>query len=156
MEKHLSKRHPFSLWILKALLFLLGIAAIPPGLSMMMNPSGAGVGFPSGQLDQTPFPDYFFPGLILAVFMGFFPLLAWFGLWKKFSWPLAERVNPFRQFHWAWTLSVACGICLMIWILVQITMVPYFFLQPTMFSWGGGIVLFSCLPSVRNYYQKPV
>jgi hypothetical protein len=42
----------------------------------------------------------------------------------------------------------------MIWILVQITMVPYFFLQPLMFSWGGMIVLFSCLPIVRNYYQK--
>ena len=154
MEKHLSKTHPFPLWILKALLFGLGIAALPPGLSMMMNPSGTGVGFPPGQLAQTPFSDYFFPGLILTVCIGVFPLLAWFGLWKQPVWTCLDRLNPFRAMHWAWVLSVACGICLMIWILVQITMVPYFFLQPLMFSWGGMIVLFSCLPIVRNYYQK--
>ncbi|MBL7809418.1 MAG: hypothetical protein JNN28_16485, partial [Saprospiraceae bacterium] len=58
------------------------------------------------------------------------------------------------QLHWAWTLSLVCGVALMVWISVQVTMMPYFFLQPLMFGWGALIVVFGSLPAVRNFYRK--
>ncbi|MBL7807302.1 MAG: hypothetical protein JNN28_05795, partial [Saprospiraceae bacterium] len=142
MEKISEKAHPLSLWILKSLLFGLGIAALPPGGSMILDPSGKGVGFPADALNNSPFSTYLIPGFLLTFFMGVLPLVAWLGLWKRFRWPLAEQLNPFRQLHWAWTLSLVCGVALMVWISVQVTMMPYFFLQPLMFGWGALIVVF--------------
>jgi len=134
---------------------MLGIAALVPGINLILDPSGKGIQFPEGSLADTPFTDYFIPGILLTVFIGLLPLTAWFALWKKPHSGFLEGINPFPKRHWSWTLALISGFGLMIWILVQITMVPYFFLQPTLLSWAIAIVLFCFAPGVRAYYNKP-
>jgi hypothetical protein len=148
------KHHSFALWLLKALLFLLGISALVPGIEMILDPSGQLVGFPEGSLANSPFPNYLIPGFLLTAFIGLLSLAAWFALWKKPKSAFLDRINPFPQRHWAWTLALTSGFSLIVWIVVQMMMVPYFFLQPTLLSWGIGIVVLCLLPNVRAYYAK--
>lgn len=51
--------------------------------------------------------------------------------------------------HWSWTAALISGIGLVIWIVVQMTMVPYFFLQPLLLGWGLGIIGLCLMPGVR-------
>jgi hypothetical protein len=149
-------RHPVSVWLLKALLLCLSISAMVPGVELMLDPSGKIIQFPDGYLAASPFKNYFIPGFLLSVFVGGLALFAWFALWKKPKIAWLERINPFAKRHWAWTLALCCGLSLMIWIAVQVTMVPYFFLQPLMFAWGTLIVLLCLTPGVQvSYYTHP-
>jgi hypothetical protein len=153
MQTQDPKAHPKALWALKVLLLGLGVSAVPPGMSMIVDPSGSGLSFPPGALEGSPFSNYFIPGLLLLTCVGLIPLMAWFGLWRKPHWPLLQRCLPFRTMHWAWTLSLASGLGLMGWITVQITMVPYFFLQPLMFGWGVVVVLLCLTPGVKMHFK---
>ncbi len=148
--------HPIALWILKALLLVLGLSALVPGIELIIDPSGKLVQFPEGALEGSPFPNYLIPGFLLTIFIGLLSLTAWFALWKRPKTVFWERINPFPKRHWAWTLALMSGLGLMVWILVQMTMVPYFFLQPLMLGWGGTIVLFCFAPGVRAYYEIPI
>lgn len=145
--------HPIALWLLKTLLLILSISALVPGIELIIDPSGKIIQFPEGALDGSPFTDYLIPGFLLTLFMGLLPLAAWFALWKKPRNAFLERINPFPGRHWAWTLALMSGIVLMVWILVQMTMVPYFFLQPTLLGWSAAIILLCLLPGVRAFYN---
>ena len=154
-DNHPIPHHPASLWILKAMLLLLGISALVPGIELILDPSGKYVGFPEGALAGSPFPNYMIPGFLLTVFIGLLSLVTWFALWKKPASAFLERVNPFLKRHWAWTLALMSGFSLMVWILVQMMMVPYFFLQPTLLGWAAAIILLCFAPGVRAYYNMP-
>jgi len=147
--------HPISLWMLKAMLLVLGISALVPGIELIIDPTGKLVQFPEGALEGSPFPNYLIPGFLLSIFIGLLPLTAWFSLWKKPKNAFLSRINPFPKRHWAWTLALISGLGLMTWILVQMTMVPYFFLQPTLLGWAVAIVLLCFAPGVRSYYEVP-
>ena len=148
--------HPIALWLLKTMLWVLGLSALVPGVEMMMDPSGKAVGFPEGALAGSPFPNYLIPGFLLTAFIGLLALVAWYALWKKPSSAFIERINPFPKQHWGWTIALMSGFSLIIWILVQMMMVPYFFLQPTLLTWGAVIVLLCYIPGIKAYYSKPV
>lgn len=75
--------NPVSLWILKAMLLILGISALFPGFNLILDSSGKGVGFPAGALDGSPFSDYLIPGILLTLFNGLLPLVAWYALWRR-------------------------------------------------------------------------
>lgn len=156
MKKNLAltppPTHPRWLWALKTLLLLLGICALISGSMLMLDPSGKSIQFPAGYLDGSPFPNYFIPGFLLSVFIGLLSLSAWFSLWKKPKVVLLERLNPFQDRHWAWTLALMSGTGLVIWIVVQMLMVPYFFLQPTLLLWGLMVVLLCFAPGIRAFY----
>jgi hypothetical protein len=155
MKKHKSPRstsHPGTLWLLKILLLVLGVSALVSGLNLILDSSGKGIRFPEGALAGSPFSDYLVPGILLTVFNGLLPLLAWWALWKKPAIGFLERMNPFPKQHWALTLTLVSGFGLMIWILVQMSMVPYSFLQPLLLSWGAALVLLCYNPGIQNYY----
>lgn len=148
--------HPTALWLLKTVLWVLAISALIPGMELMHDPTGKGVGFPEGYLAGAPFPNYFIPGLLLTVFVGVLSLAAWWALWKKPASAFCQRLSPFPDTHWAWALALASGLVLMTWIIVQVLMVPYFFLQPLLFVWGASIVLLCFSKGVRAYYRLSV
>ena len=148
--------HPIALWLLKAMFLALGLAALVPGINLMTDPSGKGIGFPEGALEGSPFSDYFIPGVLLTVCIGLLPLAAWWALWKKPGIAFLSRINPFPGKHWAWTLAFMSGVGLVVWIGVQMTMVPYFFLQPMLLAWGAGILLLCFMPGVRAFYEGEV
>lgn len=145
--------HPWPVFLLKFMLLAEGIMALIPGLLLIGDPSGKVIQFPEGALEQSPFANYLIPGFLLTLFMGVLPLFTCYALWKKPDNAFLQHINPFPKRHWAWTAALVCGSALVIWILVQITMVPYFFLQPALLSWGLITLLLCLLPKVKAFYQ---
>lgn len=150
-----KKSHPFALWILKTLLLVLGITALIPGFELMLDPSGKSIGFPEGYLAGSPFNTYFIPGLLLTVFIGLLSLATWYALWKKPNSRFLQRINPFTGRHWAWTAALVSGTGLIVWILVEVALVPYFFLQIILLVWGAFIVVLCYAPAVKMFYNLP-
>ena len=153
MPQKLSPR-PLAFWLLIILLFFQGISATPAGLLLVLEPTGERMQMPLTMLEGSPFPDYLIPGLILFVVLG---LVAFFVMTCLFflpDWHWAQRPNPFKAQHWAWTASAAFGLALMIWIVVQVlTIGGGTLLQPLYFGVGLGILLLTLTRSVRIYLR---
>lgn len=74
-------------------------------------------------LENTPFTDFLFPGIILFLFVGLGNV---FGFWLTF-----KKKNKRAQF------GSIFGLILMIWIIAQIAFIGYKdFLQPLYFTSG--------------------
>ncbi|MEJ2079167.1 MAG: hypothetical protein P8Z74_14325, partial [Acidobacteriota bacterium] len=50
---------------------LVGLGAVPAGLGLVMDPSGASLRFRLEWLEGTPFSNFLIPGLILMIVNGF-------------------------------------------------------------------------------------
>jgi hypothetical protein len=120
------------------LLLVQGIGGLAGGLSLTLAPDGSVMRMPLSYLEGSPFADYLVPGLILLLVLGVVPLVAAAGLW------MGRR--------WAWYAAVVVGCGLMIWILVQITIIPFNWLQPAFGVVGVLIFAVAVLRSVRRYF----
>jgi hypothetical protein len=134
-----DRRRPAALWILLALLVIQGVGGFAGGLSLTLKPDGSIMQMPVSHLDGSPFSDYLIPGLILMLVLGVLPLAAAAGLWTG------------RR--WAWYAAVAVGAGLMIWILVEMTIIPYTWLQPAFGVVGVLIFAVALLKSVRRHFD---
>lgn len=135
------------------MLFVLGITALISGMALVIDPSGKVIQFPEGYLKNAPFSNYLIPGLLLSICIGMLALTAWFALWKKPEVAFLQKLNPFTGIHWAWAAALKSAIVLIIWIVVQMQMVAYFFLQPLLLAWGILILLCCFAPGVRAFYE---
>ncbi len=90
----------------------MGVGGVYGGVGLMRDTFG----LPNEWIDGTPFDSWFWPGVLLLV------LVAVPGL-------VAATVEALGR-RWIVPWSLAYGVGLVLWILVQITMVPPFFLQP--------------------------
>ena len=131
-------RRPFTVWVLLVLLICQGFGGLAGGLSLTIAPDGSIMKMSTSLLDGSPFHDYLIPGLILMLVLGVLPLVAAVGLWLR------------RR--WAWYAAFVVGCGLMIWILVEITIIPYDALQPIFGGVGLLIFIFSLLRPVRRFY----
>jgi hypothetical protein len=131
-------RRPAALWILLVLLLVQGLGGLAGGLSLALKPDGSIMKMPVSYLEGSPFSDFLIPGLVLLLVLGVLPLAAAAGLW------LGRR--------WAWYAAFAVGCALMIWILVEITIVPFSWLQPAFGVVGVLIFAVAVLKSVRRYF----
>ncbi len=138
MPTRKGPRRPAAAWILLILLLVQGLGGVGGGLSLVLKPDGSVMGMPVSHLDGSPFSDYLIPGIILLLVLGVLPLVAAAGLWVRRS--------------WAWYVSFAVGCGLMIWILVEITIIPYDPLQIVFGVIGALIVLVSLTASGRRFY----
>lgn len=57
-------------WLAVGLEVFTGLGAIPVGLMLVTDPTGAGVGLPPGWIEATPFGSYLVPGLYLLLVNG--------------------------------------------------------------------------------------
>lgn len=116
----------------------LGISAIYGGMILMLERANDPLGLPLEWLDETPFRDYFVPGLTLLSVFGVGSFVVVFGV--------------LRRRAWAWIAAVGLGVAQIVWIAVEV-----FFLrmvQPLHVAYGGlGAVLVALAtrPSVREY-----
>jgi hypothetical protein len=155
MSSGLTKR-PGALWVLICVLVFQGISATPPGLLLILDPTGGLMHMPLSMLRRSIFGDFLVPGLILCVVLGLGAFLVAAGLYFLPTWPWVERFNPCERMHWSWTAAVGFGAALMIWIMVQVFMIGGgSWLQPLYFAAGLAILLASLVPSVRRHMASP-
>jgi uncharacterized BrkB/YihY/UPF0761 family membrane protein len=124
-------------YALIVLLLLLGASGVAGGLALLADATGSAIDLPLAWLDGTPFEDYRAPGLILLVVLGLGPLAACVGVWTQRS--------------WGWIASLAVGVALLVWIMVQIALIGYQArppLQALYAALGVAIVILSVAPSV--------
>jgi uncharacterized membrane protein (DUF2068 family) len=132
------RRRPIAAWTLVVLLVVQGLGGLAGGLSLAVAPDGSVLRMSTSLLDGSPFHDYLIPGLILLLVLGVLPLVAAVGLWLR------------RR--WAWYTSFVVGCGLMIWILVEVTIIPYDVLQPIFGGIGVLITIVTLLRPVRRFY----
>lgn len=129
---------PLAVWLYVACAVSLGISAIYGGLVLMLEPADEPLGMPLDWLDDTPFQDYFVPGVTLFSVFGIGSFVVVFGV-------LTRRA-------WAWVAAVGLGVAQIGWIVAEV-----FFLRmihPLHAVYGGlGAVLvgLATRPSVREY-----
>jgi len=101
---------PAYAWLAFVLAVFTGVLALPVGLMFLADPSCASIGLPPGWIEDTPFGSYAIPGIYLFAVNGLGMLI------------LAGLI---LVRHWAapW-LTAILGLGLMIWILVQLAVMP--------------------------------
>ncbi|HET7830325.1 MAG TPA: hypothetical protein VFL03_12260 [Candidatus Limnocylindrales bacterium] len=97
-------------WIAVGLQLFTAVGAIPVGLAMLTDTTGRSVGLPGGWIEATPFGSYLVPGLYLLLMNGVGMLLA------------AGLVVA--RHRWAPWLTAILGVGLVIWIAVQVVVLP--------------------------------
>ncbi len=85
---------------------LIGIGAVPAGIAMIADPSGGGLGMPLEMLANSPFSDFFIPGVFLLVVNGIGSLLG--------------GIASFRRHRFAGAIAAGLGTFLMVWIAAQV------------------------------------
>jgi hypothetical protein len=107
-EKRVQR--PGYAWIAFVLAVFTGVLAIPVGLMFLADPTGGSIGLPPGWIEGTPFGSYLIPGLYLLLVNGVGMLV------------LAALI---LRRHWiAPWLTAILGVGLIIWILVQLLVMP--------------------------------
>lgn len=103
----------------------LGVTAVAGGVALTLGPQlgSAGIVPPLEYLEGSPFDSYLVPGLILLLVVGGSQLLA-FGLLLRHS-----RLAP--------AAAGVAGSGLLIWVFVQMVIIPFSPLQAVYF--GGGL-----------------
>ncbi len=151
-DQSLRKRRPVAFWLLISLLIFQGIAATPSGLLLVLDPTGGRLQLPLEFLENTPFPDYLIPGLILSIVLGLGAFFVAICLLTLPAWGWADRLKVVKGRHWTWTAAAAFGLGLMIWIAVQVGMLGLgIWLQPFIFGIGLAILLLTLSPPVTRY-----
>lgn len=143
------RRHarPVAVKLLVALLLLLAVNALYGGGALVADPSGGLLGMPVSLLAGSPFRDYLVPGLMLLALLGAFPLVVAWGLWFRPAW---ARLGRF-EVDGAWPAAHIVGVSLIVWILVQMTILR-FFLQPVLLVLGIAIIGVGLLPGARRHF----
>jgi hypothetical protein len=134
----------------------LGIGALGGGAFLILSPSGKLIGgLPLSILEHSPFPDFLVPDIISFTILGIAPCLISIALVKKPKSDLAEKLNLFKDMHWAWSFSVYIAFALIIWIQVETIFVQSVgWLQTFYMLYAIPILLVALLPQVRNLYKK--
>lgn len=113
------------------LLIFLSLNALAGGGLMILDPTGHLIQISSELLEDTPFNDYLFPGIILFVLIGLSSLTA------------SVLTLKGNKNHHVWALIV--GILLAGWLIIELLINPKFFHAPLhypLFSLAIVLVIF--------------
>ncbi len=129
-------------WVAAIAAILTGILAIPVGLLFIADPTGASIGIPQGWIEKTVFGSYVVPGIYLLAVNGA-GMLVLAGL-------IVVR-------HWSapW-LTAILGVGLIIWILVQLAVMPETMILQWIFLAVGLLLGFVALFWLRRTGQLRV
>jgi hypothetical protein len=138
------------------LLTFLGISAIGGGGTLIISPSGKLLGgLPLSLLENSPFKDFLFPGIILFLVLGISPCLLIYALIKRPENKFAESLNFFKDMYWAWSFSIYVAFALIIWIQVETIFIQGVgWLQTFYMLFAIPMILVALLPQVRSFYKN--
>jgi len=123
---------------LEVILGILGVQAFYGGVQLIRD----AFDFPVDWLDPLPFDSWVIPGFLLMLLIGV-PSFALLGMYVAHN-AAADR------------LTIAFGLGVMAWIVVQVFFVPFNFLQPLVFVLGLALVLIALSREVtRRSAQLP-
>jgi hypothetical protein len=117
---------PRYVWLAVVLEIFTALGAIPVGIMFLTDPTGRAVGLPGGWIEATPFGNYLVPGLYLLLMNGVMMLVC--------------AVLSVTRHNLAPWLTGVLGIGLIVWILVEIVLLPETMLLTWVFL-AIGIVL---------------
>jgi uncharacterized BrkB/YihY/UPF0761 family membrane protein len=129
----------YSLYLLIGLILFQGISGLFGGFALIIDQTGELLQMPLSMLDGSPFDTFLIPGIILLTVLGIFPMVVFYGLWKRSN--------------WAWMGALTVSVALIIWIGVEIWMIGYHSEPPLQLIYGllGVILLIlTFIPSVRH------
>jgi len=142
------------IYILVAAVAFLAGGAIYGGGSLMNDPSGERIKLSIKMLEGTIFSNYLIPGVILFLTLGFFPFFLIYPLLFKPRWPVIDKINIYKSYHWAWTYTLYAAIMLIIWIDVQTMILKTGSIIQGIFGLLGVFILVLALsPRVKRYYR---
>jgi hypothetical protein len=145
---------PMAVTLLYILQAFLGLGAIGGGLALLADPSGEMMGMPSSVLERSPFSNFVIPGILLLVVFGLLPLLVIYALMKRPQWKWVDMLNPFKELHSSWALSLYIGFGQIIWIMVQTYMMNAVSVVHVLYmSLGLLIQMVTLLPAVQKYFK---
>ena len=108
-------------------------------------------------LARTPFTTYLWPGLPLGLGLGVPTLVAAVGVHRRGRSPAARPLERATGHRWSWSIALAIGVALMVWIVAQLLRLDErTFLQPLMFVIGAALTGLALLPSVRRDLEVPL
>jgi len=114
-------------YVLGALQAFIGLTAITGGFRLVSNPNGL-PDFPIGWLSNSPFTNYFIPGLVLLIVIGFCNVLA-------------GRVTFLRK-RYSGGIAVVLAAFLILYMTVEVWFVGLRnFLQPLYFMLGAVVLI---------------
>jgi hypothetical protein len=145
---------PRIVWLLTGLLLFLAFGALLGGSAFILAPDGHLIQMPLSHLNNSPFSSFLLPGILLFIFLGLYPLVIAYGLWKQPSWRWPNSLNPFKQTHWSWAGSLAASVIVLIWITVEVFWVPFGFVHIFYMAYGVLLVGITLLSKVRIYYSN--
>ena len=94
------------------LMMVTALNALATGYSFMVDPSGAGLGMSTSFIQNSPFTDFFIPGIILFIFNGLTNIVT--------------SIIAIRKGKDYSLLISLQGLILLGWIIIQFTMVEIF------------------------------
>lgn len=106
------------------LLSLIGFGGIAAGLGLMLQPDGGGLGFTLTMLENSPFEDFFIPGIFLFTVNGMASLVGAFFAFKD------QRYSGLG--------TAVLGVAMIIWIVAEVYWIGWVsWLQPTFLVVGA-------------------
>jgi ABC-type cobalamin transport system ATPase subunit len=145
MTHQMEGKKPRSIWALTIIQLVLSVIAIPSGIVLLADPSGAMIGaqFILPLLHQ-PLPflqDFTIVGIFLLVVYGLLPI----GL----SYSILTRKRL------AWELTILLGVTEIVWIVAEISMfysLGFIFFYPLVIGMGTLTIVLCLLPSTRTFF----
>jgi hypothetical protein len=150
-----ARARPATVRALILLQLLLGVGALFGGGVLILAPDGHLIGMPMNLLANSPFTNFLVPGLLLFFFVGVFPSVVAYSLRQRPGWRWPNLLNPFKRMHWSWAASLAAGVAVVVWIVVEIQFMPVGFVHLLYLAWGALILILTLLPSVRRHFALP-
>ena len=146
-------KRPVELYILWFWMFFLALNGIMGGGMLMLKPDGSLLQMQPNWLDQTPFPNFFVPGLFLFLLNGIFPAATLWGLISKKQVVIFNALNPLKDKHWSWSFTAYSGIITISWIIIQQLITDYFVLQTIITAVGLINLMLVLMPRIQKFYS---
>ncbi|GBD93076.1 hypothetical protein BMS3Abin05_00659 [bacterium BMS3Abin05] len=123
-------------------------------MAMLTDPTGGSLQM-TEILPLLPVPDYTLAGLFLLSLMGPVPLFLIYALSARPNWTWAETLSRRSGQYRAWTGTLALGVLLAVWLVVQGLLIGFKWpIQYVTAVNGFLIILLALVPGTRRFYAK--